>query len=146
MDIERKRLLQEKIAKNKKFQEDKRLELYWKKIISEVENFDKKYSFADEAVAEKIDSFIGKLKFYSPDYIVIDEEVHTEHNKMYLCGLDGSLAEFKRYIYGDYKDFMNDYDDWTYLEPYLLLIDEAFINYIYIDDFSGKVKEGKITV
>ncbi len=144
MDVERKRLLQEKIAKNKKVQENKRLELYRKEIMSEVEDFDKKYRFANEAEAEKIDSFIGKLQFYSPDYIVMDEEVPTVHNKMYLCGLDGNLAEFKIYIYGDYSDFMNDYDDWVYLEPYLLLIDEDFIRYIYINDFSGQEKEGKI--
>lgn len=144
MDVEKKRLLQEKLAKNKQDQANKRLDQYRKKIVSEIEGFDKKYRFADEAEAEKIESFIGKLMFYAPDYIVMDEEPHTEHNKMYLCGLDGSLAEFKIYIYGDYSDFMNDYDDWVYLEPYLLLIDEDFIRYIYIDDFAGQKKEGKV--
>jgi hypothetical protein len=64
---------------------------------------------------------------------------------MYLCFLCGSEEIIKIYIYGDYKDFISDYDEWDYFSPYLLLIDEDFIHYVYIDD-NGEIKEGKITV
>ena len=47
------------------------------------------------------------------------------------------------YIFGNYKDLMADIDNWDFFSPYLLLIDEDFSGYIYIND-NGDITESRL--
>jgi hypothetical protein len=59
---------------------------------------------------------------------------------MYLCFLAGSEELLKIYIFGKYSDLISDIDTWDFFSPYLLLIDEDFKRFIYIDDNGDMTK------
>ena len=139
MSIDRIELLQKKLAENK----NKILEKEKKKLADSVDDFDKKYRFADEAEIRKIEEFINKLESPLPGHIAACENSPAPHRNMYLCFLMGSEEQLKMYIYGGYEDLMNDMDEWNFISPYLLLIDEDFVHYIYINDH-GEATESKI--
>lgn len=46
-------------------------------------------------------------------------------------------------IFGKCDEIMSDYDEWKFLGSYLLLVDEDFIHYTYIED-DGEVMEFQV--
>ena len=55
----------------------------------------------------------------------------------------GTDALFEIYVFGKYSDIMSDHDAWEVFSPYLLLVDEDFIHYTYIND-DGEVMESQV--
>ena len=66
------------------------------------------------------------------------------HGNAYLCFLMGTDALFEIYVFGKYSDIMSDHDAWEVFSPYLLLLDEDFIHYTYIND-NGEVLESRVS-
>ena len=58
--------------------------------------------------------------------------------------LMGTDALFEIYVFGKYSDIMRDHDAWEVFSPYLLLVDEDFIHYTYIND-NGEVLESRVS-
>ena len=56
----------------------------------------------------------------------------------------GTDALFEIYVFGKYSDIMSDHDAWEVFSPYLLLVDEDFIHYSYIND-DGEVMESQVS-
>ena len=106
--------------------------------------FSQKYRYADEAEALKIETFISKLNFEQPGQLAIQEVCPYPHGNVYLCFLMGTDALFEIYVFGKYSDIMSDYDVWEVFSPYLLLVDEDFIHYTYIND-NGEVMESQVS-
>ena len=143
MDAKYKNLLQTKLADNKRKQEKIKLDKQISFIKDNVNDFDKKYRFANDIEINKIDMFVSKLHFSAPGHIDVNDNYPTSHNNMYLCFLCGSEELLKTYIYGKYEIFLLDIDNWTFFSPYLLLIDEDFIRYIYVND-NGDIQESQL--
>lgn len=143
MDADKRVLLKKKLEDNKLKIKNAEIEKQRKQIISCVDDFDRKYRFADEAESEKLDEFIGSLNFYSPAHIRLKEQSISQHQNMYLCFLCGSHELLNIYLFGNYNDLMHDIDNWTFLSPYLLLVDEDFIRFIYINEH-GEIKESAV--
>lgn len=139
MNTDRNALLQKKLEENRKkvFEKEK------KKLAESIDGFDRKYRFADYDEARKIEEFIDKLNFSLPAHITVNGNNPVPHSNMYLCFLSGSEEHLKMYIYGGYEDLMNDMDEWDFISPYLLLIDEDFVHYIYVNDY-GEAAEAEI--
>ena len=109
-----------------------------------IEHFSQKYRYADEAEALKIETFISKLNFKQPGQLAIQEVCPYPHGNAYLCFLMGTDALFEIYVFGKYPDIMSDHDAWEVFSPYLLLVDEDFIHYTYIND-NGEVLESRVS-
>ena len=60
-----------------------------------------------------------------------------------MCFLMGTETLFQIYIFGKYDDIMSDYDEWEVFSPYLLLVHEDFIHYVYVNDY-GETMESKV--
>ena len=56
----------------------------------------------------------------------------------------GDCAVYDIFVFGRYDDFISDYDDWDYISPYLLLIDDDFSHFIYINDYGEIIEQQKI--
>ena len=56
----------------------------------------------------------------------------------------GTEALFPIFIFGKYHDILRDYDEWAVFSPCLLLVDEDFIHYTYINN-DGEVKESQVS-
>ena len=108
-----------------------------------IEHFSQKYRYADESEAFKIEEFISKLNFIRPGQLAIKKVCTHSYENVYLCFLMGTEALFQIYIFGKYDDIMSDYDEWEVFSPYLLLVDEDFIHYVYVNDY-GETMESKI--
>ncbi len=130
-------LLKKKLAENKRRLKETNIN-YWKsEIIHSIENFQEKYRFADENESRQIEIFMDRLSFSLPakiDFSSLAKSDITEHNNVWLCFLEGSEEILSIYIHGNYKDILNDYDTWFWLSAYLLIIDEDFFRFIFIDD------------
>ena len=72
------------------------------------------------------------------------EKCLHKHNNVYLCCLMGNCAVYDIFVFGRYDDFISDYDAWDYISPYLLLIDDDFSHYIYINDYGEIIEQQKI--
>ena len=92
----------------------------------------------------KIETFISKLNFEQPGQLAIQEVCPYPHENVYLCFLMGTEALFQIFIFGKYDDILRDYDEWEVFSPCLLLVDEDFIHYTYIND-DGKVMESQVS-
>lgn len=143
MDTDKKILMKNKLEENKLKIKDTEIEKQRKQIINYIEDFDKKYRFADEFESERLNRFISSLPFSSPAHIQLEKYNASTHNNMYLCFLCGSTELLNIYIYGNYNDLLLNIDNWEIFSPYLLLVDEDFIRFIYINDH-GEIKESKI--
>lgn len=142
--MDRKTLMNAKLEELKKKQKKLALEKEMERISQEVEGFNDTYRFADDTEKERIERFISKLDFSFPGHIDIkDPSEPGEHGKMYLCFPGGSSETLKCFICGDYADFVRDIDEWQFISSYLLMIDEDFKRYVYIDD-NGKTAESSI--
>ncbi|NBH15792.1 hypothetical protein D3Z36_16960 [Lachnospiraceae bacterium] len=52
-------------------------------------------------------------------------------------------ALFETYIFGKYDDIINDYDEGEVFSLYLLLVNEDFIHYVYINGY-GEIMESQV--
>lgn len=126
-------LLEKKLAENKRRLKEMRINSMKSEIMQSIENFSEKYRFADDTEKKRIEIFMEKLPdFY--DLKAFPESPVTEHGKCYLCFLEGSEELFDINIYGNFSDFLCDYDDFFFLSAHLLVIDEDFQRYVFIDD------------
>ena len=144
MDHERKDLLAQKKAQLKKRQKRAEIQQYKDRLTKSIEHFSQKYRYADEAEVLKIETFISKLNFEQPGQLAIQEVCPYPHENVYLCFLMGTEALFQIFIFGKYDDILRDYDEWEVFSPCLLLVDEDFIHYTYIND-DGKVMESQVS-
>ena len=144
MDHERKELLAQKKAQLKAKQQRAEIQQYKDRLTKSIEHFSQKYRYADEAEALKIETFISKLNFEQPGQLLIQEVCPYPHENIYLCFLMGTEALFQIFIFGKYDDILRDYDEWEVFSPCLLLVDEDFIHYTYIND-DGEVMESQVS-
>ena len=127
--------LKNKMELLKRKQEHQRQDRARDNLIENIENFYDKYRFANDSEISKIEQFIGQLHFLFLGHIINNHKSElTEHQNMYLCFLCGTGELLQIYIYGNYYNFLLDIDNWDFFSPYLLLIDEDFLRYIYIND------------
>lgn len=132
-----KELLNRKLVENKRRLKEMRINEIKSDIMHSIEDFPKKYRFADENEIRRIEIFIDKLPFSLPakiDFSSLTKSDITKHNSVWLCFLSGCEEIFSIYIHGNYKDIINDYETWFWLSDYLLIVDEDFFRFIFIDD------------
>ena len=143
MDDNLKVILAQKKAQFKIKQKVLEIQQYKDHFTKSIEHFSQKYRYADEAEAVKIEKFISNLNFVRPGQLEIQESCPYSHRNVYLCFLMGTDALFQIYIFGKYDDILSDYNEWEVFSPYLLLVDEDFIHYTYIND-DGEVMESQV--
>lgn len=143
MNDDRKLVLAQKKARLKEEQKRAEIQQYKDHFEKNIEHFSEKYRYADESEAFKIEEFITKLNFIQPGELAIKKVCTHSYENVYLCFLMGTEALFQIYIFGKYDDIMSDYDEWEVFSPYLLLVDEDFIHYVYVNDY-GETMESKI--
>ena len=144
MDHERKELLDQKKAQLKVKQKREEIQQYKDRLTKSIEDFSQKYRYADEAEALKLEAFLSKLDFEQPGQLSIQEVCPYPHENVYLCFLMGTEALFQIFIFGKYDDILRDYDEWEVFSPCLLLVDEDFIHYVYVND-DGEVMESQVS-
>lgn len=128
-----KELLKQKLEENKRRLKEFRINETKSEIIQSIENFTSKYRFADDNEKKRIEIFMEKMPvFYNLK--ALPESPVTEHGKCYLCFLEGSEEIFDIYLYGNFSDFLRDYDDFFFFSAHMLVIDEDFCSYVFIDD------------
>lgn len=133
-----------KKEQQKKKQIEKAIQQAKENVVQNIEHFNEKYSFVDEFKTQKIQKFISKLEFEGPGQLRIKDKCLFKHTNVYLCCLMGDCAMFDIFVFGKYDDIISDYDDWEYISPYLLLIDDDFIHYVYINDYGEIIEQQKI--
>lgn len=144
MDHERKELLVQKKAQLKVKQQRAEIQQYKNHFTKSIQYFSQKYRYADEAEALKFEVFLSKLDFEQPGQLSIQEVCPYPHENVYLCFLMGTEALFQIFIFGKYDDILRDYDEWEVFSPCLLLVDEDFIHYAYVND-DGEVMESQVS-
>ena len=144
MNHERKELFAQKKARLKATQQREEIQQYKDHFTKSIQYFSEKYRYADESEAVKLGKFISKLDFAQPGQLSIQEVCPYTHENVYLCFLMGTEALFQIFIFGKYDDILRDYDEWEVFSPCLLLVDEDFIHYTYIND-DGEVMESQVS-
>ena len=114
MDTDKKILLKNKLEENQQKIINIKIEKQKKQIIDNIDDFSKKYRFADEAETERIEKFISNLEFSFPCHIKLKACNSLQHQNMYLCFLGGSRELLGIYIYVNYNDFITDMDNWEF--------------------------------
>lgn len=116
----------------------------------ELRDFDERYEFADEAVANKLKETLCELPFRRPcgiDFTRLEHRELTpeaaENRRVWFCSLCGSEEIFDVFVRGELRDFLEDYDIWSYYGAYMLLMFEDFGGFVYIDD-NGKMTKAVI--
>ena len=117
----------------------------------EIRDFEKRYEFADEAVANRLRETLDRLPFRQPG--AIDHEKLREcrdflpeyagDRQAWFCSLCGSEEIFDIFVKGRLSDFLADYDDWYFYGAYMLLMYDDFSGFVYIDD-NGNMTEAII--
>lgn len=143
MNDDMKKVLTQKKARLKAEQKRAEIQQYKDNFTKNIEHFSQKYRYANEPEAIKIEEFISKLNFVQPGQLNIEKLYPYPHENVFLCFLCGTDALFQIYIFGNYEDTISDYDEWEVFSPYLLLVDEDFIHYVYVNDY-GEIIESKI--
>lgn len=144
MNAEQEKLLQKKKEQYKLKQKEKAIQEAISSVVQNVECFNEKYRFVEESEKVKILKFVSELEFEAPGQLQVKEKCLHKHNKMYLCCLMGDCAMYDIFVFGRYDDFINDYAAWEYISPYLLLIDDDFYHFIYINDYGEIIEQQKI--
>ena len=149
------------VSREKSMQEDKKLRLqelleqqkqriYNAKIndqkeyiLKEIPQFHQHYQFADKEDIIKLKMFVKslptlisiRLDFSQlPIWHVIKSfKDINDHFNVWICFLSGLPELFELYPYGDIQDFINDFDSWQYISPYLILVCDNFKDFIFID-------------
>lgn len=130
-------LLKKKLAENKRRLKEMRINSMKSEIMANIDDFSDKYRFADDTEKKRIEIFMEKLPFslYTCiNFSLLPKVPLTEHGKCYLCFLEDSEELFDINIYGNFSDFLHDYDDFFFFSAYMLIIDEDFRQFVLIDD------------
>ena len=144
MNEEHKKLLQIKKEQYQLKQKEQAIQGAISSVVQNVDCFNEKYRFVEECEKIKIQKFVSELEFVVPGQLKVKEKCLRKHNNVYLCCLMGDCAVYDIFVFGRYDDFISDYDDWDYISPYLLLIDDDFSHYIYINDYGKIIEQQKI--
>ena len=144
MNEEHKKLLQIKKEQYQLKQKEKAIQEAISSVVQNVDCFNEKYRFVEESEKIKIQKFVSELEFVVPGQLKVKEKCLHKHNNVYLCFLMGDCAVYDIFVFGRYDDFISDYDAWDYISPYLLLIDDDFSHYIYINDYGEIIEQQKI--
>ena len=144
MNAKQEKLLQIKKEQYKLKQKEKAIQESINNIVQNVECFNEKYRFADECEKNRVQKFVSELDFVAPGQLQVKEACLHKHNNVYLCCLMGDCAMYDIFVFGRYDDFMSDYNDWNYISPCLLLIDEDFSHYSYINDYGEIIEQQKL--
>ena len=144
MNVEQEKNLQMKKEQYKLKQKEKAIQESINNIVQNVECFNEKYRLVDECEKNRVQKFVSELDFIAPGQVQVKETCLHKHNNVYLCCLMGDCAMYDIFVFGRYDDFMSDYDDWNYISPYLLLIDEDFSHYSYINDYGEIIEQQNV--
>lgn len=144
MNAEQVKLLQLKKEQHRLKQKERAIRETINDVVQNVECFNEKYRFVEEYEKIKIQKFVSELDFKAPGQLKIKDICLHKHINVYLCCLMGDCAMYGIFVYGKYDDFITDYDDWSYISPYLLLINDDFSHYIYINDYGEIIEQQKI--
>lgn len=119
----------------------------------EIADFEEKYSFADDATAERLKKLLndlptnrfGRIDFDSlPAHRTFStKNTDTRGRAAWFCSLCGSEEIFEVFVKGRLYDFLADYDDWYFYGAYMLLAYDDFGGFVYIDD-NGNMTEAFI--
>lgn len=146
LNAEQKRRFEELSAARKKRARLNASERIKAEMREDLRDFDKRYKFADEAVADKLKETLGALPFSKRgiDFAMLEHKEITpetaENRRVWFCSLCGSEEIFDVFVSGELRDFLRDYDDWYFYGAYMLLMFEDFGGFVYIDD-NGKMTE-----
>lgn len=143
MNEEQEKLLRIKKEQCKLKQQEKAMQEAMRCVAENVDGFYEKYRFVDEYEKVEIQKFVSGLEFNAPGQLKVKETCLYKHNNIYICCLMGELAMYDIFVFGRYDDFINDYAEWDYISPYLLLIDDDFSHYIYINDDGEIIEQQK---
>lgn len=144
MNEEQVELLQIKKEQYKLKQKEKAIQEAMCSVVQNVKCFNEKYRFVEECEKLQIQKFVSELEFILPGQLQVKEKCIYQHNNVYLCCLMGDCAKYDIFVFGRYDDFISDYTEWEYMSPYLLLIDEDFSHYSYINDYGEIIEQQKL--
>lgn len=109
-----------------------------------IEDFAKKYSFADSETSERLKKLLNELPINRIGRIDFDKlpahrkfsakNTDTRKRMAWFCSLCGSEEIFEVFVKGRLSDFLADYDDWCFYGAYMLLVYDDFGGFVYIDD------------
>lgn len=141
---------EELLAARKKRSRTLAVERVKAEMRGDLRDFDKRYEFADETAANKLKETLCELPFRRPGWIDFTNLEHreittetAESRRVWFCSLCGSEEIFDVFVRGELRDFLEDYDTWSYYGAYMLLMFEDFGGFVYIDD-NGKMTEAVI--
>ena len=128
------------------------------RLISEHIDFIKYYRFADHSEADRINAFLNGLPalcYTRPDFSKfliewksqnIADLLQYENEDIWICCLCGSIELINNlFSFGKMGSFVHDYENWDYISPYLFLLFNNFIDFIYIDD-NGEIVKSKVAI
>lgn len=150
LNAEQRRRFEELSAARKKRSRTLAVERIKAEMREDIRDFDKRYEFAEEAVADKLKETLDALPCWKPGGIDFTRLEHreitpetAESRRVWFCSLCGSEEIFDVFVSGELSDFLSDYDIWSYYGAYMLLMFEDFGGFVYIDD-NGKMTEAVI--
>ena len=114
------------------------------RILREIPQFHQHYQFADKDNIIRLKMFLKSLPTLTsvrldisqfPIWHVIKSfKDINDHFNVWICFLSGSPVLFELYPDGDIQNFINDFESWQYISPYLILVCDNFKDFIFIDD------------
>ena len=114
------------------------------RILREIPQFHQHYQFADKDNIIRLKMFLKSLPTLTsvrldisqfPIWHVIKSfKDINDHFNVWICFLSGLPELFELYPYGDIQNFINDFESWQYISPYLILVCDNFKDFIFIDD------------
>lgn len=134
----------------------KRTALEQERLFSNITDFIQHYRFASERESEKIKAFLYGLPCISPtrpdfskmmierQFQNIEELLLYENRDIWVCCICGSNELINLFSYGNVRSFINDFREWDYISPYLILLFDNLNDFIYIDDNRNIIKSQSI--
>ncbi len=113
-------------------------------ILREIPQFHQHYQFADKEDIIKLKLFLKSLPTLTSVrldlsqlliwHVIKSFKDINDHFNVWICFLCGSPELFELYPYGDIQNFINDFESWQSISPYLILVCDNFKDFIFIDD------------
>lgn len=118
--------------------------------VEMIEDFAKKYEFADHEVSVRLKKLLDELPSNESGKIDFNklpahrkfsvQNTDTRKRIVWFCSLCGGEEIFEVFVKGRLADFLADYDGWYFYGAYMLLVYEDFNGFVYIDD-NGNMTE-----
>ncbi len=140
MTDERRKRLEELLARQKVYEREKAIARNKARILEEIPRFSERYTFADDEQAEKLRAFVSGLPFARPGWIDIDkfsskrrfDPDEEDERHVWICFLSGDKELLDMYVGCTAAVYFADFEDWQFLCPFTVLVyDEGFV---FIDD------------